>query len=84
VAVKRRDIERQKKMTQCWVIGGEHAGKSLGAASGGKDQWIGPLSDYALAREDWQRRSGNGAKARSVTRCRIERIDPDAPAPCTD
>ena len=71
-------------MTQFWVVEDEHADTDRDVAKGRKEQWLGPFGDYELAREEWQRRSGKGAKARRAARCRIERIDPDAPPPCTD
>lgn len=71
-------------MTRFWVVGGENAGRSLHDAAGRKDQWIGPFSDYELARAEWQRRSYGGAKARDAGHYRIEQFDPDAPPPCTD
>ncbi|MDH3919645.1 MAG: hypothetical protein OEU25_15895, partial [Rhodospirillales bacterium] len=69
---------------QFWVVGGEHTGTKSGQALGRRERWIGPFGDYELAREEWQRRSSNGAKARSAARYRIEHIDPDSPPPCTD
>ncbi len=71
-------------MTQFWVVEGEHAGTNHSEANGPKEQWLGPFGDYELAREEWQRRARNGVKGRNAARCRIERIDPDTPPPCTD
>ncbi|WP_083921788.1 DUF4170 domain-containing protein [Kiloniella laminariae] len=70
-------------MTQFFVVGGEYADTSFCEAVGGDEEWIGPFSNYESAQKEWSRRAWLTVDD-CTTRFRIERVDADAPPPCTD
>ena len=70
-------------MAQFWVVGGEYTNTGFQYAVGQDEKWFGPFSDYEVARQEWAKRAWQTVDECN-TRYRIERIDPDAPPPCTD
>ena len=70
-------------MAQFWVVGGEYRDTTFIETVGQDEEWIGPFGDYELARQEWAKRAWQSVDD-CHTRFRIERIDPDEPARCTD
>ncbi len=71
-------------MAQFWVVGGEYRDSGFrDMARGCDEEWIGPYDDYDSAMAEWNKRAWTKVDV-ATTRYRIERIDPDAPPPCTD
>ena len=70
-------------MSQFWVIGGTYTDTHFQEALAPGEEWYGPFADYDAAKEEWAKRAWQTVDE-AHTRYRIERIDPDAPPPCTD
>ena len=70
-------------MSQFWVIGGTYTDTHFQEALAPGEEWYGPFDDYHAAKEEWAKRAWQTVDE-AHTRYRIERIDPDAPPPCTD
>lgn len=70
-------------MSQFWVIGGTYTDTHFQEALSPGEEWFGPFDDYDAAKEEWAKRAWQTVDE-AHTRYRIERIDPDAPPPCTD
>ena len=70
-------------MAQFWVVGGEYQNTGFQCGVGHDEKWVGPFNDYEGARQEWAKRAWQTVDECN-TRYRIERIDPDAPPPCTD
>ncbi len=70
-------------MGQFWVIGGAYTDTRFDQLLGPSEEWFGPFSDYEAAKVEWSKRAWKTVDDCN-TRYRIERIDPDAPPPCTD
>ncbi len=70
-------------MTVFWVIGGKYSETHLQGIVGSNEELIGPFRDYEEAVEEWTKHAGQRVDHGS-TRYRIERVNSDAPPPCTD
>ena len=70
-------------MAQFWVVGGEYTDTTFECVRGSDEEWFGPYEEYEAAREEWAKRAWTTVDHCNI-RYRIERIDPDAPPPCTD
>ncbi len=79
----RQNLLEAQVMGQFWVIGGAYTDTRFDQLLGPSEEWFGPFSDYEAAKTEWAKRAWNTVDD-CHTRYRIERIDPDAPPPCTD
>ena len=70
-------------MIQYYVVGGEYKDTHFSEAVGGDEEWFGPFADYEEAKKEWAKHAWQTVD-HCTTRYRIERIDKDAPPPCTD
>ena len=70
-------------MGKFWIVGGEASLPHAQEAIGDGETWIGPFDNYRAALLEWERRESDRAGAEGK-HFRIERIDTEAPPPCTD
>jgi hypothetical protein len=70
-------------MAQYYVVGGEYKDTHFRETIGGDEEWYGPFESYESAKEEWAKHAWQTVDHCTI-RYRIERIDPDAPPPCTD
>lgn len=70
-------------MAQYYVVGGEYRDTHFRETVGGDEEWFGPFDTFETAREEWTKHAWQTVDECSV-RYRIERIDTEAPPPCTD
>ncbi len=70
-------------MVLFWVIGGKYSETHLQETVGSNEELIGPFRDYEAAKEEWTKHAWQSVD-HGTTRYRIERVDSDAPPPCTD
>ena len=70
-------------MIQYYVVGGEYKDTHFIEAIGGDELWFGPFADYEAAKKEWAKHAWHTVDE-CTTRYRIERIDNEAPPPCTD
>lgn len=70
-------------MLQFWVVGGEYTDTHFHDSLGPGEEWIGPFQEYEEAKKAWAKKAWQSVDECYV-RYRIERIDPEAPPPCTD
>ena len=70
-------------MVLFWVISGKYSEARLQETVGSNEELIDPFRDYETAKEEWAKHAWKSVD-HGTTRYRIERVDSDAPPPCTD